>query len=189
MNERLRLPEGVPYLLSTIHRPSNVDDPDRLLEVFDILSAASNLAPVLFVAHPRTRDRLQQLHSANKLREVDGDIPQLQPGVIYLLPPLPYLQFLSLLSKCKAVLTDSGGIQEESTFLGIPCLTLRENTERPVTVEAGSNEIVGLDEKRILLCLSSIMADSWKRGSPPPLWDGRAAERVGKVLKETFRLS
>jgi UDP-N-acetylglucosamine 2-epimerase (non-hydrolysing) len=99
------------------------------------------------------------------------------------LPEVP--DFLGLLSSCKGVLTDSGGIQEETTFLSIPCLTLRENTECPVTVEAGSNKIVGLDKAKILACLSDIIANRWKKSSSPPLWDGRAAERVVKVLRNS----
>lgn len=183
LSAQLPFMNDAPYFLTTIHRPSNVDDPNQLLNVLDILEAASRLAPVLFVTHPRTRDRLQRLRAADKLKQLNGNIKEIQSGFMYLLPPLPYLEFLGLLSKCKAVLTDSGGIQEETTFLDIPCLTLRENTERPITVELGSNEIVGLDKKKIASCLASIMADGWKKASPPPLWDGHAAERVVEGIR------
>ena len=111
---------------------------------------------------------------------------EIQRGSIYLLPPLGYLEFLQLMSKSAAVLTDSGGVQEETTFLGIPCLTLRDNTERPVTVELGTNEIVGLDGGKILSCLRSIMRGDWKKASVPPLWDGRAAERALEVLRKVY---
>jgi UDP-N-acetylglucosamine 2-epimerase (non-hydrolysing) len=180
---------GTPYFLTTIHRPSNVDDPNQLSNVLDILEEASRLAPVLFVTHPRTRDRLQHQRAGDKLKEVNGNIKEIQSGFIYLLPPRPYLEFLSILSKCKAVLTDSGGIQEETTFLDIPCLTLRENTERPVTVELSSNKIVGLERNRILCNLLSIVAGSWKKASTPPLWDGHAAERIVAVLRKSFSLN
>jgi len=189
MSAQLPFLRGAAYFLTTIHRPSNVDDANQLLDVLDILEGASRLAPVLFVTHPRTRERLQRLKAADKLRQLSGNVKEIQSGFIYLLPPLPYLEFLGLLSKSKAVLTDSGGIQEETTFLDIPCLTLRENTERPITVELGSNEIVGLDKERIAACLSHIMTDSWKKGSTPPLWDGHAAERVVAALRRSSGLS
>jgi UDP-N-acetylglucosamine 2-epimerase (non-hydrolysing) len=174
-----------PYFLATIHRPSNVDEPQQLSRVLEIMESAADLAPVLFVTHPRTTERLQRLDSGKRFEELNGCGQRLASGSIYCLPPLPYFDFLGLLSNSKGVLTDSGGIQEETTFLGIPCLTLRENTERPITVEAGSNEIVGLDKAKIISCLSEIMAGRWKEASPPPLWDGRAAERVAKVLRNS----
>jgi len=175
-----------PYFLATIHRPSNVDDPAQLSQVLDILDSASRLAPLFFVTHPRTRERLKQVKNNEKLKEISGNIQNIQPGNIYLLPPLPYIDFLRLMSKSKAVLTDSGGIQEESTFLNVPCLTLRDNTERPITIELGSNEIVGLDCQKILSSLHRIMNNHWKDPVIPPLWDGCAAERVATVLKKTF---
>src|SRR5262249_26365887 len=116
---------GRPYFLATIHRPSNVDDPERLLRVLEILESASRLAAGFFVTHPRTYQRLQKVKRADKLVEVDGNGTSIGRDSIYLLPPLPYMEFLRLMSKSRALLTDSGGIQEESTFLGIPCLTLR----------------------------------------------------------------
>ena len=174
---------GTPYFLTTIHRPSNVDDPAQLVRVVKILESASELAPLLFVTHPRTHDRLQRVKASNRLIVANDHVRKVERGIIYVLPPLPYLEFLRLMSKSKAVLTDSGGIQEETTFLDIPCLTLRENTERPVTIELGSNEIVGLDCDRIISCLDRIMTVPWKPAVAPPLWDGRAAERVVDVLE------
>jgi UDP-N-acetylglucosamine 2-epimerase (non-hydrolysing) len=178
--------DGAPYFLATIHRPSNVDDPAQLVRVLEILESASQLAPVFFVTHPRTYQRLQQLEKADKLVELNGKAANIKRDFIYLLPPLPYMEFLHLMSKSRALLTDSGGIQEESTFLGIPCLTLRGNTERPSTVELGTNEIVGLDCQKIASCLDTIMADRWKKTMTPPLWDGRAAERIVTVLISWF---
>ncbi len=170
------------FYLATIHRPSNVDDPDQLSRVIDILEAASDRLPVLFVAHPRTRERLRHLGREQRVIEIEGEVGKIRPGLVYLLPPLSYLDFLYAMSRAAAVLTDSGGIQEETTFLRIPCLTLRENTERPITVELGSNEIVGLDQTRILACLDRIAGGRWKETAVPPLWDGKAAERIVDVL-------
>jgi UDP-N-acetylglucosamine 2-epimerase (non-hydrolysing) len=177
---------GAPYFLATIHRPSNVDDPVQLVRVLEILESASRLVPVFFVTHPRTYQRLEQLKKADKLVELNGNAASIRRDFIYLLPPLPYMEFLRLMSKSRALLTDSGGVQEESTFLGIPCLTLRDNTERPSTVELGTNEIVGLDCQKITSCLHTIMAGRWRKGVTPPLWDGRAAERVVRVLMGWF---
>jgi len=166
-----------------MHRPSNVDDPIQLTKVLDILKSASRYAPVLFVTHPRTRERMKTLTTELEFVEVEGNLEDLKDGVVYLLPPLSYLDFLYLMARATAVLTDSGGIQEETTFLGVPCLTLRENTERPITVEIGSNEIVGLDKKRILTALERIFhGNNWKNPKVPPLWDGKAAERIVEVL-------
>jgi UDP-N-acetylglucosamine 2-epimerase (non-hydrolysing) len=176
---------GTPYFVATIHRPANVDDPARLSQVLEILTSASQLAALFFVTHPRTLDRLQRVkgryplvHPCNGLREV-------RRGSIYLLPPLGYLEFLQLMTNSTAVLTDSGGVQEETTYLGVPCLTLRDSTERPVTVELGTNELVGLDGERIFSCLQAVIGGQWKHASVPPLWDGRAAERVVEVLRKS----
>ena len=181
--------DGAPYFLATIHRPSNVDDLAQLSEAIEILQSASRLAPLFFVTHPRTLERLKRLEGAESLVQGYGAAQKIERGFVYLLPPLAYLDFLRLMSSSSAVLTDSGGVQEETTFLGIPCLTLRENTERPVTVELGSNEIVGLDRSRILSHLASIITNSWKQPSKPVLWDGHAAERIVRVLSEKFGLA
>ena len=179
---------GNPYFLATIHRPSNVDEPAQLLQVLDILESAGGLAPVLFVTHPRTRERLERLERADKVIDLNGGRQKVERGFIYLLPPLPYLEFLRLMAKTRAVLTDSGGIQEETTFLDVPCLTLRENTERPSTVELGTNEIVGLEAARISACLEEIVHGRWKKGRKPPLWDGAAARRVVRTLRSAYGL-
>jgi UDP-N-acetylglucosamine 2-epimerase (non-hydrolysing) len=181
--------ESAPYFLATIHRPSNVDEPAQLVKVLDILESAARLAPLLFVSHPRTRERLQRLDRADRLVELDSNGSKFVPGFIYLLPPLAYFDFMRLMAKSTAVLTDSGGIQEETTFLGIPCLTLRDNTERPVTVELGTNELVGLDSQKIAGYLDEIIAGRWKEATKPPLWDGASAQRVVQVLAQACGLS
>jgi UDP-N-acetylglucosamine 2-epimerase (non-hydrolysing) len=161
---RLGLPEGQ-YLLVTLHRPALVDGP--LLEVaMDHLSAVARDLPVVFPVHPRTR---KMLGSADR------------PGVT-LTEPVGYLDFLSLEASARAVLTDSGGIQEETTYLGTPCFTLRTNTERPVTVRDGTNTVLGLDPERIAEIPALLEAGAAAGGDPPPLWDGRAAERVADVV-------
>ena len=188
LREPLATLNSTAYFIATIHRPANVDDPSRLSEVIDTLTSASQIAPLFFVTHPRTRERLHQLNERHVLVDICDGVDEIRRGLVYLLPPLGYLEFLQLVSKSAAVMTDSGGVQEETTFLGIPCLTLRQGTERPVTVELGTNRIVGLDRRTILSCLDRIMEGHWKRASVPPLWDGRAAERVVDVLRKTYRL-
>jgi UDP-N-acetylglucosamine 2-epimerase (non-hydrolysing) len=140
------------------------------------------MAPLFFVTHPRTRDRLRQVKTNNRLIDVIDSTAKIQNGFIYLLPPLAYVDFLRMMSNCKAVLTDSGGIQEETTFLQVPCLTMRNNTERPITVELGTNRIVGLEHSKILSYLKDIIGGSEQDVSIPPLWDGLAAVRVVEVL-------
>src|SRR5262249_19028179 len=154
------------YLLVTLHRPALVDGP-MLFDVLAQLSAISTELPVVFPIHPRTRKRMDQI--------------ALAPGV-QLLDPVGYLEFLSLQADAAAVLTDSGGIQEESTFLGIPCFTLRDNTERPVTVRAGTNTLLGLDPARIAEIPSSVRRTNGAVHQAPPGWDGRAAERIAAVI-------
>ena len=158
------------YALLTLHRPSNVDSAESLKRILEIIEAVSRHVPVVFPVHPRTRTRMEQLGGG------------LGEGT-RLMGPLPYLTFVGLMAKARFVLTDSGGIQEETTALGVPCLTLRENTERPVTVTEGTNEIVGTDPVRIEDCVRRIQEGSWKRGRVPPLWDGRASERIADVIE------
>src|SRR5216683_5771581 len=153
----------------TLHRPSNVDSLDKLTQLLGAINAIAAEMPLIFPVHPRTQQHLTQ-----------GGIqhhPQLR-----LIPPIGYLDFLCLLSQAKLVLTDSGGIQEETTALGIPCLTLRENTERPITVTEGTNRIVGGDPARIVAAVRDILAGRTNGGRVPPLWDGRAAKRIVEIL-------
>ncbi len=168
-------PQG--YALLTLHRPANVDD-DRVLE--RLLAACLELSrslPVVFPLHPRTR---RQIENA-------GLDPLLQSAkTMVLCPPLGYLQFLHLMAHARMVLTDSGGVQEESTVLGVPCLTLREETERPVTVTEGTNVIVGSDSERIRVEAERILRGQGRAGRIPEKWDGRAAERIAAILVDVF---
>lgn len=168
----LERPPDVPdeYALVTLHRPSNVDDLDWLAGMIDTLATFSKQLPVVFPIHPRTRERLQAARIS------------VTNGTFHLMDPIPYLAFLRLQQKAKFVITDSGGIQEETTFLQVPCLTVRDNTERPITVDMGTNELVGRDLAALSTALSRILAGTTKRGNIPLLWDGHAAERIVSVL-------
>lgn len=157
------------FALLTLHRPSNVDSAGTLSELLSAVATIAGQVPVIFPVHPRTQQRLAHSGIATH--------PQLR-----LIPPVGYLDFLCLLSKATLVLTDSGGIQEETTALGIPCLTLRENTERPVTVSQGTNQLVGTNPAKIVSAASEILGGKAKPGRIPPLWDGHSAERIVKIL-------
>jgi len=161
------------YIVITLHRPSNVDDPGQLRDLCHAFEVISRHIPIVMPLHPRTRA---------KLEESGVWIGQTAPMNIKLIDPIDYLAFLSLVSKSKMVITDSGGIQEETTYLGIPCMTIRPNTERPVTVELGTNELVTPTSQVILKAFDQFRQDNWKKGSIPPLWDGHAAERILDVL-------
>jgi UDP-N-acetylglucosamine 2-epimerase (non-hydrolysing) len=162
---------GQPYALLTLHRPSNVDDPRRLRALIETVVRLSDDLPLLFPLHPRTRAMLKRFGLAGLL-----DVPR-----VACLPPLAYLDMLGLMKNACVVLTDSGGVQEETTALGIPCLTLRENTERPVTVTEGSNAIAGRDPAVILALCRDILRFGGKAGRIPQYWDGHAAERIATV--------
>ena len=162
------------YAVLTLHRPSNVDDPQTLTRLFGMLEKVSRRIPVVFPVHPRTR--------ANFARFGLQERVQAAPGLM-LLEPLGYLEFLALLAESAMVMTDSGGIQEETTVLGVPCLTLRENTERPITVDEGTNILVGNDPELIERATEDILAGRSRLGRIPELWDGHAAERIVTVLK------
>ncbi len=157
------------YALVTLHRPSNVDDPKVLGPILDALQQISKTMPVLFPIHPRTHKRV-------------GDFGLSMDG-IRTMEPLGYLEFLNLESTAAVVLTDSGGLQEETTILGVPCLTLRHNTERPVTIEHGTNIMVGPDKGRILEAFRRIVNGDWRPSGPPEFWDGHAAERIVQVIR------
>jgi UDP-N-acetylglucosamine 2-epimerase (non-hydrolysing) len=153
------------YALLTLHRPSNVDDDDNLAERMRLAMRIADRIPVLFPVHPRTRERLARLGLC-------------WPKALQLLEPLSYITFLGLMARASFVVTDSGGIQEETTALQIPCLTLRTNTERPSTVELGTNQLLGDDLDCADQIVEQIVKGLWKRGVIPPLWDGHAARRV-----------
>ncbi len=152
------------YVLVTLHRPSLVDVPDLLARTVAALDDVSETLPVIFPVHPRTR------------RNLEGSTR------VLLTEPLPYRQFLSLEAKAAAVVTDSGGIQEETTVLRVPCFTLRDNTERPITIELGTNTLLGLEPERIADILPALARAEPLPGEPPPFWDGKAAERVAEVV-------
>jgi UDP-N-acetylglucosamine 2-epimerase (non-hydrolysing) len=158
------------YAVATLHRPSNVDDPERLRRLWNALCLASVRLPIVLPLHPRTRSQVQalDLRAPRNLRVCD---------------PLPYMTFLGLLAGARVVLTDSGGIQEETTVLGVPCLTLRDNTERPITVALGTNRVVGTDVSRITPELDHVLAAAMPEPRSLPLWDGQAAERIVDILE------
>jgi UDP-N-acetylglucosamine 2-epimerase (non-hydrolysing) len=173
-----------PYGVMTLHRPSNVDDPKTLEGILSAVSALATELPVFFPVHPRTRKNianfgLEHYLAQDKIAPDAGILP---------LDPLGYLDFLSLNDQARIVLTDSGGIQEETTVLGVPCLTLRENTERPATVEHGSNQVIGTDTGRILAAARTILNQPVRQFERPPLWDGMAAPRIVGILREFFTL-
>lgn len=158
------------YVLVTLHRPSNVDDLGMLQRLIDTLAVISHELPVIFPVHPRTRQRISQLGQ-----------PWTAPD-LHLVDPLGYLDFLALQLRATVVVTDSGGIQEETTYLGVPCLTVRENTERPITVSMGTNILIGRDLEKLQTEIRRVVMGQGKRGQIPPLWDGRAAERIAGVI-------
>ncbi|MFH0911488.1 MAG: UDP-N-acetylglucosamine 2-epimerase (non-hydrolyzing) [Planctomycetota bacterium] len=160
---------GGPYALLTLHRPSNVDDAPTFRRLAAVLAKLAAEIPILFPCHPRTRERMAAFGIAF-------------PGAVTLLEPLSYLEMLNLLLDARLVLTDSGGLQEETTALGIPCITLRENTERPVTVTHGTNTVAGTDAARIRAAFRAALEGKIRTGRVPPLWDGHAAERIVAVL-------
>ncbi|HEX3820824.1 MAG TPA: UDP-N-acetylglucosamine 2-epimerase (non-hydrolyzing) [Candidatus Sulfotelmatobacter sp.] len=163
-----------PYALVTLHRPANVDDLPWLQEMMAALADLSAQLNVVFSVHPRTRQRIAGLPSLTA-----------NHGRFRLTEPLPYLQFLALQQRASIVITDSGGIQEETTFLGVPCLTVRENTERPITLKQGTNQLVGRDVKRLKAAAEEILREKLQAGRVQtniPLWDGHAAERIAQVI-------
>ena len=159
------------YTLITLHRPSNVDSAENINKAVRMLNEMSKSSKLVFPVHPRTKSRLAQ--SSHKL---DGNILMLEP--------LPYLKFLGLMAKARLVITDSGGIQEETTYLGVQCITFRENTERPVTVDLGTNQLVGTDPRELLKTFNKIINGEIKKGIIPPKWDGNAGTRIVKIINE-----
>jgi UDP-N-acetylglucosamine 2-epimerase (non-hydrolysing) len=160
------------YLLLTLHRPSNVDDPVKLRSILSaIISSTSNL-PIVFPVHPRTRKVLDQL--------------KFDPNELILLEPQPYLEFIYLIKNAKGIITDSGGITEEATVLNIPCITMRNSTERPETVLDGTNELVGDDLFLLSKLIQKIVMGKWKTGIIPDLWDGKTSERIVDVLIQYY---
>lgn len=161
------------YGLVTLHRPSNVDNPEVLGTIIESLLEASETLELVFPVHPRTRNQLEQ----------HGLLKKLKTSRIALLEPQGYLQMLGLMKDARVVMTDSGGIQEETTALGVPCITLRESTERPITVTEGTNILVGSDPVKIRAAFTSIMEGGGKSGQVPEFWDGQAAERIVETIQ------
>ncbi len=168
------------YAVITLHRPETVDDPAALASVLQILSTLQTQIPVVFPVHPRTRARLDALPDEKNQKDLKG---------VRLLDPLGYIEFVTLMKFARFVITDSGGIQEETTALGIPCITLRKTTERPVTVTDGTNVVAGNDPAVVLQYCEKAVRGEWKAGSMPPLWDGKAGERIVRILCERFLTS
>jgi UDP-N-acetylglucosamine 2-epimerase (non-hydrolysing) len=163
------------YGVVTLHRPSNVDDPATLRGLVKALSEIGRHVPLVFPVHPRTRTRLEAMEAETESSAAGG---------ARYVAPLGYLDFLALVAGARIVLTDSGGLQEETTALGVPCLTLRENTERPVTVARGTNRIVGTSPDRIVPEAMRVLSEGRPAVSRPPLWDGRAAERIVAIIRQ-----
>jgi UDP-N-acetylglucosamine 2-epimerase (non-hydrolysing) len=162
------------YAVLTMHRPANVDDKEVFRHLLETVRLVSERIPVVFPVHPRTRKALEE-HGLQACLDSER---------IVCLPPLGYLEMLGLVSSARLVLTDSGGLQEETTVVGVPCITLRENTERPVTVDQGTNTIAGRDRELVMSIVEDVLRDGGKHGRTPELWDGKAAERIKQVLND-----
>lgn len=163
------------YLVMTLHRPGNVDEEEKLKLLIDEIIINSNNFPIVFPVHPRTKKILQSLGiKHNRLHTIE---------------PLGYLEFNYLVENAKAVITDSGGITEETTVMDIPCITLRDNTERPETVKIGTNELIGTDPKAIKPAMEKLFAGNWKKGTIPEKWDGKTAERIVSILTKIVKFA
>ncbi len=165
------------YALLTLHRPSNVDDRDTFHAILNALEQIEKKISIIFPIHPRSRKMIDQFQFGSQIEKMKN---------FKLIDPLGYLDFLHLMENAKFVLSDSGGIQEETTVLGIPCLTIRKNTERPVTVEMGTNVVVGMDPDKIVDESLKILSEQSKQGKIPPMWDGNAAQRIVEILERAL---
>ncbi len=159
------------YILVTLHRPSNVDSEENLKKLLNIFRDASDKLKIVFPIHPRTKNNMERYNLLKDFQQCT-----------MMLPPLGYLDFMKLQTQSKLLITDSGGLQEESTVFGIPCLTVRENTERPITIKQGTNQLVPLDERKIIDEIEKIMDGQAKEGSVPEKWDGKTASRIVKIF-------
>jgi len=186
------------YAVLTLHRPSNVDDREVLGEIIGALVRVAREVPIVFPAHPRTRQAIERFGYGRSFRFFDlahsaGDVgragPEIRGPGVWCCDPLGYLAFQNLVTHAGFIMTDSGGIQEETTVLGIPCLTLRDTTERPVTITQGTNLLLGHDGDRIVKEARKILRGEGKRGTSPPLWDGKASERIVHIVAKEFGLN
>jgi UDP-N-acetylglucosamine 2-epimerase (non-hydrolysing) len=177
-----------PYAVLTLHRPTNVDNPDQLRRTLEAIAEVAQRIPVVFPAHPRTARTIEAAPGLGVASTWNGG--PLPGRGVWMTPPASYLDFLDLIHHAVMVITDSGGVQEETTFLGVPCITYRENTERPVTVSLGTNRVVGCDPHQLLRSALDVLesANSQPRSTRvcPPLWDGRTAARIVPILKQVF---
>ena len=184
-NEKAKINlNGLDFALVTLHRPTNVDNKNTFKDLLQTLRMVSKHIPIIFPAHPRTQKQImvfgyEKYFNVLSLKPMNPIHPK---NSINLSGPLPYLEFVNLMANAKMVFTDSGGIQEESTILGVPCLTIRQNTERPITIEQGTNILVGNDRSRILEESFKILNGQGKKGRIPQLWDGKASERIVDIL-------
>ncbi len=172
-----------PYGVLTLHRPSNVDDPSALGLILEAVSEVAMKVPIVFPVHPRTHERMKSFgytHLLDSSRAKSADSGLISTN------PLGYLDFLCLMDHARLVLTDSGGIQEETTVLGVPCLTLRENTERPVTLHEGTNQLIGLNPEKLVQASLKVLEGDFPKGRRPRLWDGHAAQRIVKILLDSW---
>jgi len=173
---RLKL-DGRPYALLTLHRPSNVDDREALTGIVEAIDTIRGSIEVVFPVHPRTQAQLERFGLQERLESMQG---------VHRIAPVGYIEFLALQRRARMVLTDSGGIQEETTVLGVPCLTLRPNTERPITVTQGTNRITGSNRQAIVAAAEDVLASEHPQPRRPDLWDGHAAQRIVEVLSERY---
>jgi len=169
---RTHCPVGSRYAVLTLHRPSNVDDRESMIPLWDAIRRVAREIPIIFPVHPRTRSRIAEY--------------DLDTGEIALIEPIGYIDMLYAVKGATMVLTDSGGLQEETTVLGVPCITIRENTERPVTVEIGTNYLVGTNPDAIVSTALLVLLGKSKHGTIPPLWDGKASERISDIILKCF---
>lgn len=174
--EKLRL-QFKTYSVLTLHRPGNVDSEESLSEIYDILEAISQQIKIVYPIHPRAKKMIEKHNLLDEFRSLSN---------LHMIEPLGYIDFIKLVNNSKFVLTDSGGIQEETTILNVPCLTMRENTERPITIEKGTNYLVGRDKNKIMKVVDNILRDNSKKREIPELWDGKTAERIVKVIVENI---
>jgi len=177
-----------PYAVLTLHRPSNVDAKDKLSEIIEALIKVSQHLPIIWPAHPRAINRIKKFRLENNLKMISNQEQiQTKNGKINSIEPLGYVDFLNLMSNAKLVLTDSGGIQEETTILAIPCVTIRNNTERPITVTHGTNRLVGTTRDGIINGSLEALRDHSPTARVPPFWDGKAAERIVNILSNSMK--